>query len=460
MQNGKLLKTLLASLAFFAISLSNLAAQDLEEFDQDPFFSDPLSSFKSLPERYTKRVKKNIINSTFEGIDHQYGYDYAAYNALNRYGTMGALAPIRFNRVDGLVLGFGWETQQFENNEQIFDLNLAGNLSYSFGQDEFQYQLALEKPLTKNFLIGAEWHKHTTTTDTWKMGASESSVSSFLTGFDYLNYFSAKGFSAYLTTKPKMLQMSAGYHWNRYSSLELQTRYSMFGGKSSVMGNSAITEGKAQSVSGVVNFNPKNVQLLDGFSLQASLFSEIADHRDLDLGDLRFNRYLANVKTYIKLGNNSMLQWRGIGYAVTSEGGNIPIQFLGTAGGPGTVMSQPLNSIQSSHLMVSNLELSFGRRENINVIWANNNHDYLDLDIDFDIDDPVLGVFWDWGVGFNPMNRNSNNPLDGFTNSLNEQIRQTIGAVVTMGSLQFRVGWDPSDFNQPAAFLVRLNPRF
>jgi|GEM_PF-2449843 hypothetical protein len=460
MQNGKLRTTLVAFLAIFTISITSLSAQDLEEFDQDPFFSDPLSSFRDLPQRYTKRVRTNIINSTFEGIDHQHGYDYAAFNALNRYGTMGALSPIRFNRVDGLVVGFGWETQQFENNEQIFDLNVAGNLSYSFGQDEFQYQLALELPLANSLLIGAEWHNHTTTTDTWKMGAKESAVSSFLTGFDYLNYFSAKGFSAYVTTKPKIIQLSAGYHWNRYSSLDLQTRYSMFGGKSSVMDNTPISEGKAQSVSGILNFNPRNLQLIEGLSVQASLFSEIADHGDLDLGDLRFNRYIANVKSYLRLGNNALINWRGIAYAVTSEGGNIPIQFNGTAGGPGTVMAQPLNSLQGTHLLVSNLELMFGRKKNINVIWSSNDHDYLDFDIDFDIDDPVLGVFWDWGMALNPADKFSNNPMNGFTNSLTEDLMQTVGAVVTMGSLQFRLGWDPKDFNQPAAFLIRLNPRF
>lgn len=460
MNYGKFYSKLFALLAITSLSIGHLSAQDLEEFEQDPFFSDPISSFKSLPERYSKRVKKNIISSTFEGIDHQNGFDYAAHNALNRYGTMGVLSPLRFNRVDGLVLGFGWETQQFENNEELFGLNLAGDLSYSFGQDAFQYQLALEKDITKSVIIGAEWHNHTTSTDTWKVGALESAVTSFLTGFDYLNYFSAKGFSAYLTTKPKLFQLSAGYHWNRYSSLALQTRYSMFGGKSSVMDNAPITEGKAQSVSGVLNFNPKNRQLIEGFSLQASFFSEIADHGNLDLGDLRFNRYITNVKTFIKIGNNTLLNWRGIAYAVTSEGGAIPVQFNGTAGGPGTIMSHPLNSLQSSHLMISNVELSFGRRENIGIVWNDKNHDYTDFDIDFDIDDPVLGVFWDWGVAFNPVNENSNNPLNGYTNSINEQIRHTLGAVITMGSLQFRMGWDPNDFNAPAAFLVRLNPRF
>lgn len=460
MNYGKFYTKLFTVLALATISVSHLSAQDLDEFEQDPFFSDPISAFKSLPERYSKRVKKNIINSTFEGIDHQYGYDYAAVNALNRYGTMGVLAPLRFNRVDGLVLGFGWETQQFDNNEEIFDLNLAGNLSYSFGQNAFQYQLALEKEITKSVLVGAEWHNHTTSTDTWKVGALESAVTSFLTGFDYLNYFSAKGFSAYVTTKPKLLQLSAGYHWNRYSSLELETRYSMFGGKSSVMDNTPVTEGKAQSVSGVLNFNPLNRQLLEGFSFQASFFSEIADHGDLNLGDLRFNRYITNIKTFIRFGNNTLLNWRGVAYAVTSEGGNIPIQFNGRAGGPGTIMSQPLNSLQSSHIMVSNLELSFGRRQSIGVVWNDRNHDNSEFDIDFDIDEPVLGVFWDWGVAFNPADEHSNNPLNGYTNSLNEQIRQTVGAVVTMGSLQFRVGWDPTDFNEPAAFLIRLNPRF
>lgn len=456
MHIGKTFSTLLAFFAVFSISTCQLSAQDLEEFEQDPFFSDPISSFKSLPERYSKRVRKSVIYSTFEGIDHQYGFDYAAVNALNRYGTMGVLPSTRFNRVDGLVLGIGWETQQFDNSEQIYDINISGNLSYSFGQDAFQYQIALELPVTKNVLIGAEWHDHTTTTDTWKMGAAESAVTSFLTGFDYLNYFSAKGFSAYLTTKPKMVQLSAGYHWNRYSSLELQTRYSMFGGKSSVMDNSPITEGKAQSFSGIVNFNPKNKQLIHGFSVQASLFSEIADHGDLDLGDLRFNRYIANVKSYARLNNNLMINWRGVAYAVTSESGNIPVQFNGNAGGPGTVMSQPLNSLQSSHLLISNVELIFGSR----TIWSSTSRNYQDFDFDIDFDTPVLGVFWDWGMAFNPTNNRSNSPLDGFKHSIDQEILQTLGAVVTMGSLQFRVGWDPKDFNQPAAFLIRLNPRF
>lgn len=467
---NKIALAILLFAGFFFLQSGVLQAQDLEEFDEDPFFSKPLSSFKSLPERYKKKVRKDLINSTFVGIDNSSGYDYAARNALNRLGQMGALPSSRFNRVDGLVLGLGVSTQQFDTDSNVldnslfdddffYDLNVTGNLSYSFKNKAFQYQLALEQSFFNYILGGVEWHDFTTSTETWKTGAIESSVTSFLSGYDYLNYFKAKGFSAYLTTKPYMLQLSVGYHWNRYNSLEAITRYSMFGGKSVVNENNPITEGKSQSVSAVVVFNPMNKLLSEGFSLNASFLAEIADDDQFELSDLSYNRYMANMKMSFRVDKNSTLSWRGLAYAVTAEDGNIPTQFLAVAGGPGTVMAHAAGSLFGTHLLVSNLELNFGRRQNMNMRWTNA-HSSQNFDFDVDIDSPILGVFWDYGWVATQTNFTQTNPLEGFNSGVSVESLQTLGGVVTMGSLQFRLGWDPEDFNRTPSFLIRLNPRF
>lgn len=452
-------------LAAFALP-SQVLSQELEEFEEDSFFTDPLTRFKDLPKQYSQSVKRTVLRSTYEGIDQDGKIDYTAQLFLNRMGHMSGLPAIHFNRVDGLVLGIQSELQQFvSSNSSLAGFDLAGSLSYAFGQDRWLWQLAAEKNIANEVLIGAEWHDFTTSSDLWRAGAIESSVTAFFTGFDYLNYYSAKGFSAYATTKARIIQFSVGYHWNRFSSLDLQTRYSMFGGKSVVRDNPEITEGSYQSFSGVVNLNPTSKWISPWLLIQGSFYAEIGDHEQLSLADLATNRYMGNTKISLQLDKTTQLQWRGIAHATTSSNGAVPTQFLASGGGFGSVMSHPLGSLAGTHMLVSNLELSSGYGRVISVDSKNDPYhkrevEWDDIEWDIDFNSPQLGVFWDMGWAGFASNESTTNPIGGFQNNRGGQIQHTLGAVIRAGSLQFRIGWDPEDFSEAPAFLIRLNPRF
>lgn len=449
---------------FLAISaLSSIVyAQDMDDFEEDDFFTKPLSTFGNLPERYSRQVRRKVYYSTENGVDYNHDIDYIARLFLNRAGNLSGLSGLHFNRVDGLTLGFHSATQDFSYIEDLYGFAISGGLAWSFGQDRVLWQFAAEQHIYERIIIGAEWHDHTTSADLWKVGPTESSLTAFFSGFDYMNYFTAKGFSTYITTKPWFVQASLGYHWNRFSSLPLQTRYSMFGGKSVVRENPAIDEGKVQNLSAVININPRGRWFGDVLQVKASLLTEYGDDSAFSLSDYRFNRHIAHSKFLLKLDRARTLSWRGLAYAVSSSENNIPTQFLANAGGIGTVMAHPLGALNGTHMLVSNLEFNIFNQRGYYSSRVGKNYDgsWDNFGFDVDLSSPEVGVFWDMGwSGFATAER-STNPFSGFSDNRGGQVLHTVGAVISAGSLQFRVGWDPDDFNERPVFLIRLNPRF
>lgn len=385
-----------------------------------------------------------------EGLDEQF-YSNSHFGVKNPiYSAFPVTDMIRFNRVDGLFLGVKEERMSWTDNELfgLDNVNIHGMIGYSFGLKEAQYMLGLDKKVGSRLLIGGEYHHTTSTEDYWRSGSYENSVSSFFAGFDFHDYHKMDGFGIYSMLRPfNKLELGAAYSQDTYSSLSASTDYALFSKSATFRPNPAI-DGMfdvidQQSLTLGITYNPE-IKLNSFITTTASLKAELSDVNDFE-NDFLYNKYIAEVKSFLKLDKSTMLKWRLMAGSITGDAPDFKNFALG---GIGTMRAFDYKFMRGNEMVLSNIELDFGRE-------TDNNHGWVDLSY------VHLSLFLDSGYSsWNERLFTSSDPGDALSSFKIADMKHNAGIGFGIGIFKFEVAKPIAGAEGHTAFWLRLNPAF
>ncbi|MFN1833838.1 hypothetical protein AB2B38_001145 [Balneola sp. MJW-20] len=400
-------------------------------------------------------LKEYKIGSIVEGVDNDF-YSGSSFGIPNTiYGAYPVLNNFRYNRVDGLYLGIEKERMKWRADDflGVEDININGQLGYSFGQSRFQYAVGFDKPIgdTKWLLIGAEYYNTTSTEDYWRTGLNENSITSVIAGYDYMDYFNKEGIGLYGLIKPgKNLELAVSYNDDRYSSIELATRSSLFGYRSTFRLNPVIddlfNEIELQNVILGITLNPEQRINSRFFSNTFSLRAELSGF-STNTGDFEFNKYMAESKSAIRLDRSTLLRLRLMGGSIT---GLAPDFKNFALGGIGSMRATGYKQLTGNQMLLSNLELEFGKSSR-----SENSHGWVDLS------DTFIILFMDSGwSSYSDNLLSGNNPFNGINQFRWNDLTHNLGAGIGAGSWRFEVARPIGGAEGQTAFWFRFNPTF
>lgn len=350
--------------------------------------------------------------------------------AENLYRTLPA---VRYNRVEGLVLGFGVPPMEIGHWDRG---HLYGQVGYAFALEDWRYRIGAEvQPGYRGgyhgygLKLGGAYYRNTATEDLWKIGALSNALSAFFVEKDYQDYYQIEGWTAYAEQQlGRTNTLSMAYRSDDYESLGRNTSWSLFDGNG-FRENPAIDAGRMQSV--VFRLHSGQVRDLYGLPHGAALQLE-AELGGKDLGgDFDFNRYIADGRIYLRNSHYTGLSLRGrAGYATSA----VPFQKTFALGGIGSVRALPQNSFRGQKMVLGNAELAFD-------------------DVDLLVSDLQFFVFADAGwVG------DTDQPIV----SKDVMAAAGFGVGLDQRRLRFELAWPvhgPYDRKTPT-LLFRLNPTF
>lgn len=385
-----------------------------------------------------------------EGIDNE--FDFFSQIGPNPavFGFSPLVQAVHFNRVNGLFLGVDTEFDDIISDfTDYHNFQVQALAGYSFGQEEWQYQIGIEKPLGYRLRIGGDYHNVTATDDYWRSGLAENSVSSIVAGYDYHDYYKAEGFSFYASYRLfHNTYLGASYNTDTFSSLEAVTAYNIYGEGNIYRDNpaihSSVDEFYHQSVGFTLNMNPKLYNITRNLSTSLEVRGEIGNLTKTS-NDFMFNKFIVQSKSIYRLDRSTFLRWRLMGGSITGAAPDFK-QFA--LGGIGSMRATDYKSMQGNAMVLSNAEIVFGRNS--------------DLDLGFvDLDGFYFTLFLDSGWSeFNADLLDNNDPLIAFDNFATSELIHNAG--VGFGSDMLRVEFAKpiTDKGGFSAFWIRLNPTF
>lgn len=460
--------------AFFTISCILLAtgagfAQTTDDqkkespFKNDPFYTRALEDiFQTSSETDTTTYSNHLAEfkkMNQKGIDIGGVLEAGPYNSNPLYSSYPNLPMFHFNRVDALFLGIRKERMQWYEEDWFLgipNIQSHGMLGYSFGQDEWQYTIGLEKYFGRDdqVIAGAEYHKATTTDDYWRVGLTESTLTSFFAGYDYLDYYKQQGMGAYLLFRTdRLFEGGLAYSNDRLYSLQPATDWALFGSGNRYRPNPPVDysngmmldEIDLSSVTLSASFNPKRLLLARNFTFSANGTIELGD-TGWGESDYGFNKYLTETVTHLNFEPGGILKHRLKIGAITGEAPFIRNFHLG---GIGSLRALPYKSLaDGNQMLLSNTEAQFGRPKNENSDWI-------------DFEDFYLNIFLDSGwVGFDQELVNSKSPFEGFEEFNFADLKHNAGIGLGSSSLRGELAWDLNNTSRAPVFWLRFNPTF
>ncbi len=385
-----------------------------------------------------------------DGIDYE--FDFFSQIGPNPavYGFSPAIQAIHYNRVNGLFLGIDTEFDDFIHDFTYdYNLEIQALAGYSFGQDEWQYQIGFEKPIGNKLRLGADYHNVTATDDYWRSGLSENSISSLIAGYDYHDYYKAEGYSIYSSYRLfRSTYLGLSYGSDTFNSLDAVTAYNIFGDGNIFRSNPSIDpsldEIYLENVGFSLNMNPKLYNITRNLSTSLEIRGEIGNLTKTS-NDFLYNKFIVQSKSVLRLDRSTFFRLRVMGGSITG----LAPEFKNFAlGGIGSMRATEYKSMQGNAMMLSNAELIFGRSSN--------------LDMGFiDVDGFYITLFMDSGwTEFNPDLVNTNDPLTALDNFAFSEFNHNVG--IGIGSDEFRIEFAKpiSDKGGFSAFWIRLNPTF
>lgn len=389
----------------------------------------------------------------YEGLDESF-YSSSSFGIKNPvYGAYPVMAMIRHNRVDGLFVGLQEEKMDWGNADflGLDNIHVHGSLGYSTGQKEVQYSIGAEKSIgeaRKWLMIGGELHRATSTNDYWRTGMYENSLSSLVTGFDFLDYYNSEGYGLYTLVRPfTNLELGFSYNMDSYSSLSVNTEYSLISRYSNFRFNPAIDaeadQIDQQSIHLGFTLNP---HLMNNPTRLWTTLSGHAEIADLDNTNNQFlyNRYQLEAKTYLRLDRSSLIKWRVMAGSITGEAPDFKNFAIG---GIGSMRVLGFKSISGNELFLSNLELELGKKDYGDKAWP-------------DLSDFYFSIFLDSGNAIsNPAYSNSENPLTNYSFNFSS-LSHNAGFGLGFGLLRFEIAQPIAGAEGQTSFWIRFNPTF
>lgn len=458
-----LLLILLISLSFTPFQVSAQEVDRDDPFKRDPIFTKPLEellgigseaeSVESEPsdERDFDRVVRRMSRT---GIDLGGSFEAGPYYSSALYSQFPNLSAWHFNRVNGLFMGIRKERMQWHRYGSIFNIPQIephGFIGYGTASKRWDYAIGLEKLIGFNdrLMIGGEFHRAAATEDYHRAGLSETTLTAFTAGYDFLDYYLMEGYGIYtLFRSDRWIEAGFSYNRDTFSTLEQKTGFSLFGGSGNYRFNPPVDTDADRidldiySLS--VALNPRNVLITNRFTAGGKVKMELADNSHSD-EDYRFNKYQAEISLFYNFEPGSVLRWRVHASSIT---GNAPDFKMNYLGGIGTLRGSPYKFFSGNKMLLSNLEVQFGRPSSRIGEWIRDYNLHLLL---------FLDSGW---VGNSENSLSNNNLFNGFGSMKFSDFQQDAGIGLGSGALRFELAWPLKTFDSKPAFWVRFNPTF
>lgn len=436
-----------------------------DPFREDPLFSRSLSDLLRLPSDSSggDGHEHHYFGDLYSyGLDHEATLEAGPYSSSALYGTYPSLPMLHYNRVNGLFLGVRKERMQWYHDDWLLgipNLNVHGMLGYAFSLADWQYGIGLERFLgdRRHVLIGGEYHSATTTDDYWRVGLNETSFTSFFGGYDYLDYYKQQGWGAWtLVRSRRLFEGGVAYNSDRYSSLDRQTGWALFGAGGRYRPNPPVEYVNGLPVEEVdisaltvsASFNPKRLVLERRFTFSAALEAEFADP-GLGRSDYSYERYQAELLTFYNFERGGMLKHR---LRIGSITGEAPFMKAYQLGGVGSLRAIPYKSLNGgmpgNQMILSTTEVHFG------------SPDFGDSDwIDFD--ELYLSLFLDSGwTGYSPELEEGTDPFAGFDQFRFGDLYHNAGVGLGSSLVRCELAWDLENTSRAPVLWIRFNPTF
>ena len=262
---------------------------------------------------------------------------------------------IRYNRVEGLVLGVRRQPLEWDSYERG---RIYGSGGYAFGSDRWQYEIGAEGRLGRRYgdenidlKIGGSYRRATYTDDLWKSTWAENSLAAFFFNYDFFDYYQTEGWTGYATARlTPFSQVTVAYRAEDYSSLNQETTWSLFGGDNFRF-NPPVDSGRVQSV--VIALEGGEVKGLHHLPHGLAFRGEAELSKGFG-GDFDYNRYTGDLRTYVRTSRRSSLGARLRGGF--TDGDAVPVQKGFTIGGIGSVRAHAQNAYYGSRVVIFNAE--------------------------------------------------------------------------------------------------------
>lgn len=455
------------------VCLAQSSDDEEEPFRNEPFFSKPVEELLKRPGKDSSLSNPNDSRSyryylgsmNEEGIDLGGVLEAGPYRSNALYSTYPNLPMIHYNRVDALFLSIRRERMQWYNDDNFLgipSINPHGMIGYSFGQEEWQYVLGLEKYIGHNgrIIIGGEYHSATATNDYWRVGLTETSLTSFVGGYDFLDYYKQEGLGAYILLRTKrLLEAGAAFSDATFSSQSRESNWPLFGAGDRYRPNppvefqngTALEELKLSTLTFSASFNPKRLLLTRYYTLSLGGEIELGSSGISD-SDYDFTRFTAEMINYLNFEEGGILKHR---LRVGSISGDAPLFKEFQLGGVGSLRALPYKSLPfesplmgGNQMILSNTEIQFGSPS-----WHAG--DWIDFD------DFYISLFLDSGwATYDSMLEDSSTPLKGFSDFNFSNLKHNAGVGAGSSSIRAELAWDLNNTSRAPVFWIRFNPTF
>ena len=262
-----------------------------------------------------------------------------------------AAPPVRYNRVEGLVVGLRRSPLSADSEDQT---RVFGQAAYAFGLRDLRYTVGVESRLYEtdptSLRFGVQYHEQTLSPDRWKTSYLENSLASIGFEDDFFDYYEAEGLTVYATqTLPRSVDVTAGFRAEAHRPLTPQTDWSLFE-SGTFRDNSAATAGDLRALFGAVTAG--RISDPGGLPTGAALrvAATVADGLG---GDFGFTRYEADARGFLPLTPDTRLGLRLRGGYATS---GAPHQSRFALGGVGSLRGYGQNRFRGPRMVLANAE--------------------------------------------------------------------------------------------------------
>ena len=452
-----------------ALSLLSPVVGFGQQTGEDPFKRDPIFS-KSLEELFgsdqdkmedesdstvTEEAQRAVRRLSYSGLDLGGDIEAGPYYSNELYSQYPNLPMIHFNRVNGLFLGIRKERMQWYRSTSFLNIEQIrphGFIGYGTASKEWEYALGVEKLIGVNrrLMVGGEFHRATSTEDYHRTGLIENSLTSFFASYDFLDYHEMEGFGLYTVYRTdRWFEAAFSYNRDTFRSLERNTTYSLFGKASPYRLNPPIDQFSDEidldRYSFSFSFNPKNVLLANRFTFAASIGAELADNSSSD-ENYRYNKYWSQLKFFYNFEPGSVLRWRIKAGGISGDAPDFKQFYLG---GIGTLRGSPYKYFKGDNMLLSNLEIQFGRSSSRPGVWMRDYNMHILL---------FLDSGWTQQTGMLTIPDPEQN--SGFSSFNFSELQHDAGFGLGTGAFRFEIAWPLKEFDTEPALWIRFNPTF
>lgn len=348
---------MLRSLAAVLVSLllaSPLAAQDHAQYREShagPAVAASTDSTAGTPQGAIDdrwQPGAHVHDHVVDGIGPIGGYAWPHRRESSVYRMP---APIRYNRVEGVVVGLRRDPMRLGSHK---DAQLYGQIGYAFALDDIRYTVGLESQLVRDrdhgLKLGVAYHEQTLSPDRWKTSYAENSLASFGFRYDFFDYYESQGVSVYaVQALSETAHLTAGFRSEEHRSVARNTGWSLFKA-GSFRTNPTVDEGRLHAA--FVGLNAGKIRDADDLPRGAALHLEAVVGTPFG-GDLLVNRYEADGRIFLPVSHDTRLGLRVRGGYATSQ---APLQSQFTLGGIGSVRSYGQNALRGTKMVLANAE--------------------------------------------------------------------------------------------------------